>query len=53
MKLIAITAREAEKLTKKLGLEWGDDQRTYYATDEDRTEIYAFDTKRERDAHCK
>jgi len=50
MKLHAITAKQAEKLTRKLGLCFGQDGRTYYATNEEETEIWEFDTKKARDA---
>ena len=53
MKLKAITAKEAERLTLKLGLCWGDDRRTFYATDEDETEVWEFDSKTERDKAVK
>ena len=53
MKLIPISAKKAERLTKKLGLCWGDDQRTFYATNEGETDIWEFDTKSERDRACK
>lgn len=44
-----ITAKEAYKIMDMLGLCYGDDGRTYYATDEDETEVYEFDSKKERD----
>ena len=45
----AITAKQASKLMEKLGLCFGDDGRTFYATDEAETEVWEFDSKRERD----
>ena len=45
----AITAKQAYKLMEKLGLCFGDDGRTFYATDEEETEVWEFDSKRERD----
>ena len=52
-KLKPINARQAEKLTKKLGLCFGGDGRTYYATNDDESEIWEFDTKAARDNACK
>ena len=49
MKLKKITAKQAERITKKLGLCWGDEEKTFYATNESETEIYEFPSKRERD----
>jgi hypothetical protein len=49
MKKIKLTAKEAQRLAEKLGLDIGDDGRTYYATNEEQTEIWEFDTKTERD----
>ena len=45
----AITAKQASKLMEKLGLCFGDDGRTFYATDKEETEVWEFDSKRERD----
>lgn len=53
MKLKPLTAKQAEKLMKKLGLCWGQDGRTFYATNEEETEVWEFDSKRERDEKCK
>lgn len=52
MKAKKLTAREAEKLLRKLGLCYmgADDGRSFYAANEDETEVWEFDTKRERDA---
>ena len=52
MKLIKLTAKEAKALTRKLGLCWGDEQRTYYATNEERTEIWEYTSKADRDKAC-
>ena len=49
MKKIKLTAKEAYRLAEKLGLDLGRDGTTFYATDEDQTEIWCFDTKTERD----
>ena len=45
-----ITAKEAKRINEKLGLEtWEEDgQKTYWAVDEDETEIYMFDSIAER-----
>lgn len=53
MKLKPISAKQAEKLTKELGLCWGDEQRTFYATNEKETEIWEYDSKAERDKAVK
>lgn len=44
-----ITAKEAYKLMDKLGLDYGADGTTYYATDDDETEVYEFDSLKERE----
>jgi hypothetical protein len=50
MKLKSITAKEAERLMNKLGLCVPDDyKKTFYATDIEETEVWDFDTKKERD----
>ena len=49
MKLIKISAKEAKKLMTKLGLGWGGDGRTFYATNEERTEVWEFDSRAERE----
>lgn len=51
MKLKKITYKEAKKLAEKLGLCFGgeSDGRTFYATDEDETELWEYDTKEQRD----
>lgn len=43
-----ITSKQAYKLAKKLGLEICEDGRTFYATNEQETELWEFDTLRER-----
>lgn len=50
MKYKKITAKQAVKINEKLGLETceNDGQRTYWACDEDETEIYMFDSIAER-----
>jgi hypothetical protein len=47
--MVKITAKEAYKLMDELGLDYGMDGRTFFATNEERTEVWEFDTKRERD----
>lgn len=49
MKLKAISAQQAYKLMNKLGLCYGNDGVTYYATNEEETEVWEFDSKAERD----
>ena len=49
----AITAREAERLMDELGLDYGMDGTTYYAVNEERTEVYDFDSRKERDEFVK
>lgn len=52
MKVKKLTAKEAVKLLRKLGLccMGADDGKTFYATNEEETEVWEFDTKKERDA---
>ena len=45
----SITARYAEKLLQKLGHDYGNDGRTFYATNEEEDEVWEFDSKKERD----
>lgn len=47
-----ITAKQAYKLAEKLGLSICDDGRTFYATNEQETELWEFDTARERNGFC-
>ena len=49
----AITAKEAYRLMDELGLCYGDDGRTYYATNEEHSEVWEFDSKKERDEFVK
>ena len=49
MERIAITAKEAYKLAKELGICISEDGTTFYATNKARTELWEFDTKKERD----
>lgn len=44
-----LTAKEAEKLAKKLGIDVSNDGITFYATNAQEDEIYTFDSKNERD----
>lgn len=55
MKLIAITAKQAKEINLKNGMEtWeGDGQRTFWATDEEKTETWVYDSKKERDEAVK
>lgn len=50
MKLKAITAKEAKRINDKngMGMPYGDG-RTFYATDENETEVWEFDSNVERD----
>ena len=43
----AISAKAAYKLMEELGLCWGMDGRTFYASDG--TDVWEFDTKKQRD----
>ena len=45
----AITAKQAYKLLEKLGLDYGNDGRTFFATDDEESEVYEFESKKERD----
>lgn len=49
MKAKKLTAKEAMKLMDKLGLDYGNDGRTFYATNEEETAVWEFDSKKERD----
>ena len=49
----AISAKEAYKLMDELGLGYGMDGRTYYAVNAEHTEVYEFDSERERDEFIK
>lgn len=52
-KLIAITAKEARKLCDKLGLSFPEqDGKTFFATNKERTEVYEYESKKERDKRC-
>ena len=48
----AITAKKAQEITDKTGMALcgAEDGRTFYATNEEETEVWLFDTKKERDA---
>ena len=48
--MTAITAKQAEKLLKKLGLTSVDNGVTFYATSDDESAVWEFDSKKERDA---
>lgn len=54
MKLKAISAKEAKRINEKNGMSmpWGDG-RTFYATDENESEVWEFDSKAERDKAVK
>lgn len=45
----SITAKYAEKLLQELGHDYGNDGRTFYATNEEEDEVWEFDSKKERD----
>lgn len=49
-KLKAINAKQAYKLMDRLGLCYGQDGVTFYATNEEETEVWEFDSKAERDS---
>lgn len=54
MKLKAITRKEAYRIANKRGVTISeDDGRTYYATNEEETEVWEFDSKRDRDKAIK
>lgn len=55
MKVKAITAKQAKKLSLEIGVCFGGemDGRTFYATNEEETELWEFDTRRERDSFIK
>ena len=53
MKKVKITAKQAERIMNKLGMCYGSDGRTFYATNADESEIWEFDSKKERDDFCK
>ena len=44
-----LTATQAYKLAIKLGIDVSNDGKTYYASNNDESEVYCFDSKRERD----
>jgi hypothetical protein len=44
-----VSAKEAYKILKRVGLDASGDGITFFAYDEKNDEIYSFDTKRERD----
>lgn len=53
MKLKAITRKQAQKIGMKSGYPiTEDDGRTFYATNEEETEVWEFDTKAKRDKAC-
>lgn len=49
MKMKKITAKEAQRITRRLGQSLVDDGLTYYATNEEETGVWTFDSKKERD----
>lgn len=49
----AITPKKAHEIAKRRNIDIDDNQTTFYATNEEETEIYSFDTKKERDQHIK
>lgn len=52
VKAKAITAKKAYEITEKTGMELcgADDGRTFYATNEEESGVWLFDSKKERDA---
>lgn len=44
-----ITPRKAKEIALKTGIDIDDGQQTFFASSDDETEIFGFDTKRERD----
>lgn len=48
----AINAKKAQEITDKTGMALcgAEDGRTFYATNEEETEVWLFDTKKERDS---
>lgn len=48
MRVKKVTAKQAEKIMNRLGLDYGNDGRTYYLAKEDETAIWEFDTLAER-----
>ena len=48
----AITAKKAFEVTMKTGMGWcgAEDGRTFYGTNEEESDVWFFDSKRERDA---
>lgn len=53
MTIKKISAREAEIIAKKIGIQIDGDGITFYATNNEENAIFAFDTKRERDDFIK
>ncbi len=49
----AITARQGERLSRRLGLDYGGDGRTFYATNDNETSVFEFESKKERDNFIK
>ena len=49
----AITAKKANQIVNKLGRDISGDGITFYATNIKETEIYCFDSKKERDEFVK
>lgn len=48
MRVKKITSKQAEKIMDRLGLCYGDDGRTFYLTNEEETEVWEFDSLKER-----
>lgn len=48
-----ITPKEAVKIAKKLGIEIYDERKTFYATNNKESDIWSFNTKKERDDFIK
>lgn len=52
--LRAITRKQAERIANRTGYPLTEnDGKTFYATNEKESNVWEFDSKRERDDHCK
>ena len=49
----AITAKEAKAIAQRLNLDLSGDGRTWYATLDDESEIFSFDSPKDRDIFVK
>lgn len=53
MKYKKITAKQAYRIMDRLGLDYGDDGRTYYITNEAEEWVAEFDSLKEREEYLK